>query len=78
MSQVSGGSTISFFPVKYATAVPAPAPAAAPTAAPFFPPAAALSRVPVAAPPPINSAIRTTCDCSSRRSGSVRIEAPPT
>src|SRR5207247_8681017 len=64
---VSAGITISCFPVKYAVAVPAPAPTALPMRAPFLPPAMPPRTAPAAAPPPIRLALRKTWDLPSRQ-----------
>src|SRR5207245_2161989 len=58
LSGVSARSLMSFFPVRNATAVPAPAPTGPPISAPVPPPASAPITVPPAAPPPIHSQLR--------------------
>src|SRR6267378_5234440 len=55
---VSGARWMSFFPVRRATVVPAPAPIGPPISAPVPPPARAPTTAPPAAPPPIHARLR--------------------
>src|SRR5579864_2372224 len=67
----SAGKDISFFPVKAAPAVPAPAPAPAPMAAPLPPPAIPPISAPRAEPPPMATTSRFLWDLPSNVTGCV-------